>query len=100
MAGRYTQTPNPALGTVEEGPFYAMQIVPGDVGTFGGAVTDSSARVLREDGTPIAGLYATGTTTAAVMGRTYPGAGCSVGPSLTFGFVAAKHAAGLGNQTL
>ncbi len=98
--GDHTHGPNPALGTVEEGPFYAMQIVPGDVGTFGGAVTDSSARVLREDGTPIQGLYATGTTSAAVMGRTYPGAGCSVGPSLTFGFIAAKHAAGLGNQAL
>jgi len=98
--GDHTHGPNPALGTVEQGPFYAVQIVPGDVGTFGGAVTDSSARVLREDGSPIQGLYATGTTTAAVMGRTYPGAGCSIGPSFTWGFVAAKHAAGLGNQTV
>lgn len=95
--GDDTHKPNAALGTVEVGPFYAVQIVPGDVGTFGGAVTDSSARVLREDGSAIPGLYATGTTTAAVMGRTYPGAGCSIGPSFTWGFVAAKHAAGLGN---
>ena len=95
--GDDTHQPNPSLGTVEQGPFYAVQIVPGDVGTFGGAVTDSSARVLREDGSPIRGLYATGTTTAAVMGRTYPGAGCSIGPSFTWGFVAAKHAANLGN---
>lgn len=96
--GDDTHKPNAGLGTVEVGPFYAVQIVPGDVGTFGGAVTDSSARVLREDGSVIEGLYATGTTTAAVMGRTYPGAGCSIGPSFTWGFVAAKHAANLGNE--
>jgi len=95
--GDYTDKHHPTLGTVEEGPFYAVAINPGDVGTFGGVVTDSSARVLREDGSAIPGLYATGTTTAAVMGRTYPGAGCSIGPSFTWGFVAAKHAAGLGN---
>jgi 3-oxosteroid 1-dehydrogenase len=86
------------LGTIEEGPFYAVPIVPGDVGTFGGAVTDIHARVLREDGSVIPGLYATGTTTASVMGRTYPGAGCSIGPSFTWGYVAAKHAVDNGNQ--
>jgi 3-oxosteroid 1-dehydrogenase len=95
--GDYTHEPNDSLGPLEKAPFYAVQVVPGDVGTFGGAVTDSNARVLREDGSVIEGLYATGTTTAAVMGRTYPGAGCSIGPSFTWGFVAAKHAAGLGN---
>jgi 3-oxosteroid 1-dehydrogenase len=83
---------------VEKGPFYAVTVVPGNVGTFGGVVTDSYARVLREDGSVIAGLYATGTTTAAVMGRTYPGAGCSIGPAFTWGYVAAKHAANVGNQ--
>jgi len=96
--GDYLHKPNATLGTVEEGPFFAVQVNPGDVGTFGGVVTDSNARVLMPDGSPIAGLYATGTTTAAVMGRTYPGAGCSIGPSFTWGFVAAKHAAGLGNS--
>jgi 3-oxosteroid 1-dehydrogenase len=80
------------LGTLEEGPFYAVQIVPGNVSTFGGLVTDDHARVLREDGTPIEGLYATGTSTASVMGRTTTGAGASVGPSLTFGYIAARHA--------
>lgn len=85
--------PSPSLGTVEKGPFFAVQIVPGDVGTFGGAVCDAHARVLRQDGSVIPGLYATGTTSAAVMGRTYPGAGCSIGPSFTWGYVAAKHAA-------
>jgi 3-oxosteroid 1-dehydrogenase len=87
--------PLETLGTIEQGPFYAIPIVPGDVGTFGGAVTDVHARVLKEDGTPIAGLYATGTTTASVMGRAYPGAGCSIGPSFTWGYVAAKHALGI-----
>jgi len=95
--GDMTHRPNQTLGPVEHGPFYAVQVVPGDVGTFGGAVCDTHARVLREDGEPIPGLYATGTTSAAVMGRTYPGAGCSIGPSFTWGFVAARHAAGLEN---
>jgi 3-oxosteroid 1-dehydrogenase len=96
--GDYTHGPNDTLGTIEEGPFYAVQIVPGDVGTYGGVVCNSNAQVLRPDGSAIAGLYATGTTTAGVMGRAYPGAGCSIGPSFTWGFVAAKHAAGLGNS--
>lgn len=89
---------HPTLGTIEQGPFYAAQIYPGDVGTYGGVVTDADARVLREDGSVIEGLYATGTTTASVMGVAYPGAGSSIGPSFTWGYVAAKHAAGAGNQ--
>ena len=72
--------------------------MPSDVGTFGGVITDIHARVLRPDGSPIPGLYATGVTTASVMGRYYPGAGSSVGPSVTWGYVAAKHAAHLSNQ--
>jgi 3-oxosteroid 1-dehydrogenase len=87
--------PSASLGTIEEGPFYAVPVVPGDVGTYGGVVTDTHARVLRPDGSVIRGLYATGTTTASVMGRTYPGAGCSIGPSFTWGYVAAKHAANI-----
>jgi 3-oxosteroid 1-dehydrogenase len=84
--------PNPALGKIEQGPFYAMGVYPGDVGTYGGVVTDEYAQVLRADGSVIKGLYATGTSTASVMGRVYPGAGSSVGPSYTWGYVAAKHA--------
>lgn len=80
------------LGKIEKGPFYAVEVYPGDVGTCGGVVTDSDARVLAEDGSVIDGLYATGVSTASVMGYTYPGAGASVGPSFTWGFVAAKHA--------
>ncbi len=81
-----------SLGTLEQGPFYAIQIFPGDVSTYGGLVTDVDARVLRPDGSVIEGLYATGTSTASVMGRVEPGAGGSVGPSLTWGYVAARHA--------
>jgi 3-oxosteroid 1-dehydrogenase len=87
------QKPSASLGTVEQGPFYAIQVFPGDVGTFGGIVTDMAARVLRDDGSVIDGLYATGTSTASVMGRASTGAGSSIGPSLTWGYVAAKHAA-------
>ncbi|WP_380780940.1 FAD-dependent oxidoreductase [Sphingomonas sp. R86520] len=87
-----------ALGSIAKAPFYAVPIVPGDVSTYGGVVTDVHGRVVRADGAPIAGLYATGVSTASVMGGVYPGAGSSIGPSLTFGYVAAKHAAGLDNQ--
>jgi 3-oxosteroid 1-dehydrogenase len=88
--GDPTKRTSPSLGPIEKPPFYAM---PGDVGTFGGVVTDCDARVLRDDGTPIPGLYATGTSSASVMGRGYPGAGSSIGPSLTWGYVGARHAA-------
>ncbi len=84
------KTDNASLGTISEGPFYAMPVLPGDVGTYGGVITDPLARVLREDGTVIPGLYATGISTASVMGRVYPGAGASVGPSFVWGYVAAK----------
>lgn len=90
--------PSQTLGRIEKAPFFSVPVVPGDVGTYGGVVTDVDARVLRDDGTPIEGLYATGVSTASVMGRTYPGAGSSIGPAFTFGFIAARHAAGLGNQ--
>jgi 3-oxosteroid 1-dehydrogenase len=89
--------PSPSMGPVEKGPFYAYKVFPGDVGTYGGVVTDADARVLREDGSVIPGLYATGISTASVMGRCYPGAGSSVGPSFVWGYVAAKHAANAGN---
>lgn len=90
--GDKSNSPNPSLGTVEKGPFYAYQFYPGDVGTYGGVITDTHARVLREDGSVIPGLYATGISTASVMGRAYPGAGASVGPSFVWGYIAAKHA--------
>jgi 3-oxosteroid 1-dehydrogenase len=85
---------NASLGSISQAPFYAMEVYPGDVGTYGGVVTDADARVLREDGSVIEGLYATGISTASVMGRVYPGAGASVGPSFVWGYVAARHAFG------
>lgn len=85
--------PSETLGKIEQGPFYAVAVVPGDVGTYGGVVTDEKARVLRDDGSVIPGLFATGVSTASVMGRVYPGAGSSVGPSFVWGYLAAKHAA-------
>ena len=98
--GDPAHTPSPSLGPVEQAPFYAYQVYPGDVGTFGGVVTDNDARVLRGDGTVISGLYATGISTASVMGRCYPGAGSSVGPSFVWGYVAAKHAGNASNVTV
>ena len=92
--GDPTNKPNPSLGKIERGPFYAVTIWPMDVGTSGGVVTDEHARVLRVDGSPIAGLYATGNATAPVVGACYPGAGASIGGSIAFGYVAARHALG------
>jgi 3-oxosteroid 1-dehydrogenase len=90
--------PNPNLGAIEQGPFYAVAMYPSDVGTAGGIVTDEYARVLKVDGTIIPGLYATGNSTASVLGRVYPGAGASIAASFIFGFIAAYHSAGATDQ--
>ena len=84
---------NPNLGPIERGPFRAFTMVPGDLGTKGGLLTDEHARVLDTDGQVIEGLYAAGNTTASVMGRTYPGAGSTIGPATVFGYLGGKHAA-------
>ena len=86
--------PNPVMDTIEQGPFYAVRIEVGDLGTKGGLVTDEHARVLRPDGSVIEGLYATGNTSASVMGNEYAGAGATIGPSMVFGYLAVQHAAG------
>ncbi|WP_445164348.1 FAD-binding protein [Mycobacterium sp. Dal123C01] len=85
--------PNPNLYPLGDPPYYAFRIVLGDLGTSGGLLTDEYARVLRPDGTIVPGLYAVGNTSAPVMGRSYAGAGATIGPAMTFGFVAAKHLA-------
>ncbi|SPM34553.1 Succinate dehydrogenase/fumarate reductase, flavoprotein subunit [Mycobacterium rhizamassiliense] len=85
--------PNPNLYPLGDPPYYAFRVVLGDLGTSGGLLTDEHARVLRPDGTAVPGLYAVGNTSAAVMGRSYAGAGATIGPAMTFGFVAAKHLA-------
>ncbi len=85
--------PNPNLAPLAQPPFYAVKIVPGDLGTKGGLRTDERARVLRADGTVIRGLYAAGNTSALVMGRSYAGPGATIGPAMTFGYLAALDAA-------
>ena len=86
--------PNPNLGPIDTGPFYAMKLWPGDIGTKGGLLTDRDARVLRADGSVIEGLYAVGNTSASVMGPSYPGAGSTLGPAMTFAFRAVAHMLG------
>jgi 3-oxosteroid 1-dehydrogenase len=85
-----TVKPNPSLHRIDQAPFYAVKIVPGDLGTKGGLVTDERARVLRPDGSVIPGLYAAGNASAAVMGHTYAGPGATIGPAMVFGYLAAE----------
>lgn len=80
--------PNPLLLPIDTPPYYAATILPSDIGTKGGLVTDEHARVLREDGRPIPGLYAAGNTAAAMSGRVYPGAGTPIGSSVAFAYLA------------
>ncbi len=82
--------PNRSLAPLERGPFYAVGVVPGAFGTNGGIVTDARARALDVDGNPIEGLYAAGNTTAHPVGGGYPGAGGTLGPGMTMGFIAGK----------
>ena len=82
--------PNSCLAPLWAPPFYAFKLVPGDLGTKGGMRTDARARVLRPDGSVIPGLYAAGNASAAVMGHSYAGAGSTIGPAMTFGYVAAN----------
>lgn len=85
--------PNPCLAPINKGPYYAMRINPGDIGTKGGLLTNDNAQVVRTSGEPIAGLYAIGNCSASVMGTSYPGAGATLGPAMTFGYIAVKHIA-------
>ena len=94
FSGDPTVTPNPCLAPLETPPFYAIKLYPGDLGTKGGLLTNEFAQVLREDSTTIDGLYAVGNASASAMGNFYPGAGGTIGPAMTFGYIAAKHIAG------
>ncbi len=85
--------PNPNLHPLSKPPYYAFQIILGDLGTSGGLRTDEHARVLDTEERHIPGLYAVGNASAAVMGRSYAGAGATIGPAMAFGYVAAKHIA-------
>ena len=86
--------PNPCLGPLDTAPYYAIEAFPGELGTKGGLTVDARARVLTEAGEVIPGLYAIGNCSASVMGRSYPGAGATIGPATTFGFIAANDATG------
>jgi len=99
MFGDPTVTPNPNLGPIDTAPFYAVPINNGDLGTKGGLRCDARARVLDQAGNPIAGLYAAGNNSGTPFGDTYPGAGATIGPAMTFGYVAANDIAErAGNQ--
>jgi len=86
--------PNPTLRALDRPPFYAFPVYPGDIGTNGGLVINENAQVTDVAGKPIPGLYACGNTTASVMGNSYPAAGATLGPAMTFGFLAARHLTG------
>ena len=90
--------PNPCVGPLQQGPFYAVKVVLGDLGTFDGERTSVTGAVLRHDGSAIDGLYAVGNDRASIMGGNYPGAGITHGPNMTFGYVTANHIADLARQ--
>jgi len=92
-AGDPANKPNPCLGPVAKGPFYAIEVQAGDLGTKGGLLTNERAQVLREDSTVIPGLYAAGNSSACVVGNYYPGAGGTIGAGMTYGYIAARNAA-------
>lgn len=85
--------PNPCVAPVQNGPYYAVKVIMGDLGTFDGVRTSVVGEVLRRDGSPIAGLFAVGNDRASIMGGNYPGAGITHGPNMTFGFVTGNHIA-------
>lgn len=86
--------PNPCMAPLTKAPFYAVKVVPGSLGTFAGLRADAQSRVLDAAGRPIAGLYAAGNDMNSVMGGHYPSGGITLGPAMTFGFIAAHQAAG------
>jgi succinate dehydrogenase/fumarate reductase flavoprotein subunit len=84
-------SPNPCVAPIEQPPFYALRIYPADLGTAIGLRTDSHARVLRKDGSVMPGLYACGNDMGSIMNGNYPGPGITLGPALTFGYIAGRH---------
>ncbi len=85
--------PNPSLAPLVQPPFYAVKVEPGELGTFAGIATNANAQVLDGDDVPIPGLYAVGNDALSVMGGAYPGAGITLGPAMTFGYIAGRHLA-------
>ncbi|AZI36848.1 3-ketosteroid delta(1)-dehydrogenase [Caenibius tardaugens NBRC 16725] len=97
MYGDQRNQPNPCLRPLTDAPFYAMPVYPGDIGTNGGLLTNAKAQVIGDNGQPIQGLYAVGNNAASAMGESYPGAGVTLGPAMTFGYIAARDMTG-GNE--
>ncbi|RXH04385.1 FAD-dependent oxidoreductase [Bradyrhizobium vignae] len=95
VQGDAAHLPNPCIAPIESGPFYAVKIVAGSLGTFAGLATDEYARVLDGQATPIDGLYAVGNDMASIMAGRYPSGGITLGPAMTFGYIAAHHAGGI-----
>jgi len=93
--GDKTVAPNPCLAAIKDPPFYAFQARPGDIGTKGGIDVDANGQAVSEKGKAIGGLYAIGNCSSSVMGHSYPGAGATLGPAMTFGYVASKHMLGV-----
>ena len=92
--GDATHGPNPCVGPVAIAPFYALRVYAGDIGTTQGLAADVDSRVLDGDGQPIAGLYACGSDRNSIMAGSYPGGGITIGPAITFAYLAVAHAAG------
>lgn len=92
--GDQNHGPNPCVAPIEKAPFFAVKVVIGDLGTFAGLKCDEYARVLAADGKPVPNLYAAGNDAASIMGGNYPGGGITLGPAITFGYIAARHIAG------
>lgn len=86
---------NPCVAPIVAPPFYAVKVVVGDLGTYAGIATNGNAQVLDENKRPIAGLYAAGNDALSIMGGNYPGPGITLGPAMTFGWIAGRHLAGV-----
>ncbi len=91
LLGDESFSPNPCIGEISVAPFYAVKIIPGDIATYHGLVTDAQTRVLDVDRRPIAGLFAVGNDAASIFGGSYPGAGATLGPAMTFGYICGKN---------
>lgn len=91
--GDAEHTPNPCMAPLERAPFYAVALYPGDLGTSAGLRTNVHAQVLDAAGAPITGLYACGNDMSSIMNGGYPGPGITLGPALTFGYIAGRHLA-------
>lgn len=84
---------NPCIGEISVAPFYAVKMIPSDIATYHGMVTDEQTRVLDTDRKPIPGLFAVGNDAASIFGGSYPGAGATLGPAMTFGYIRGRRVA-------